>query len=213
MFQGDLFGNSSDWSDLAPDRPAWQCQGRAVTVKGPHGEVEVYRPCGNYLPDLCFIPERALRRHSARTRPVRARCARCEFNIRAARKRLWRYRMRAKNALAKHMLRERAAGLHVCRRLADYEVLTGVTVDWLADRMERSAVHDEACERCRKRWSTMDGSWVMQMTVDRPDTKRTLSRDNLLLKCLGCNTSEKDTDARTRNVRDAMWRRWEAQPI
>jgi hypothetical protein len=197
-----------DYSWLAPDRPLFQCQGKMAVIEGPQGEVVERWPCGRLLPDLCFRPNRRRvgRIYMAHWRPVHSRCVVCEQNITDARKKLYEHEIKAQGVLSSHMRKERKQRLHNCRKLADYEVLTGVTRDWLAGKMRTAEQNDDPCPHCEVRWSQMAGGWRMQMTVDRTDRTRTLSHDNLTLRCRTGNTQKGTTDARTSAIRDAYWR-------
>ena len=203
-YDGRAYTDVHDYAFLAADRPAFQCVGKVRIITGPQGEIVEKWPCGRIIPDYCFSPCATYALH--RSRPVRPRCVACEQEIREARKRLWEMETRARTALGHHMQRERAQGLHEIRKLVDYQVVTGVTIKFLADHMRDAALNDRPCPHCEVRWSEMVGGWRMHISLDRTDPKRMLALDNFTLKCRTGNSQRKAPDPRAAAVRDAYWR-------
>jgi hypothetical protein len=192
-----------DWSDLVPLGPSKLC-----------------RSCGRILPLACFRPQTVQSEHGPvlGTEPD---CVVCEYDERLAYRRANLWEDAARQRLADHMQRERKQGLHNCRSVRDYELLTGVTVEWLADLMRHAYETNAACHHCesvgrRATWQVAcpideDGlPDLHRMTIDRTDPARLLARDNLTLMCLTGNIAKNSTDPDTYNVRQAYWRRHNA---
>jgi hypothetical protein len=117
-------------------------------------------------------------------------------------KREHRHEVAACSVLRSHMRRERKQGLHAVGSLIDYERLTGVTMEWLAAEMRSAEADDGVCPHCGVRWSEMPA----QMSVDRTDRSRLLSKANLVLMCRTGNSQKGTLDARTWEIRRAYWR-------
>lgn len=202
-----------DFSFLAPDRPVYQCQGRSKTVTGPNGDTHVFRPCSRLLPDLCFRPLVYDRGTTVMRRPVRSWCVRCEQGANDAQKRLWRYDRKAANLIGSHRRKELRQGLHRCTTTAEYEALTGVTRPWLGAELQ--SVHERpgaVCPHCDIPWSEMPNG-LADLSVDRVDRKRLLSRSNLVFMCRTGNTQKGTKDPRTFEVRQAYYRHIERSRI
>ena len=182
VLQGGTLALPRDYSFMAPDRLTKQC-----------------RHCGRILPDLCFRRNRRRGGVISRHRP---RCVVCEQEIKDAYKREHRHEMAARSVLRSHMRRERKQGLHTVKTLPEYERLTGVTVEWLAAEMRAAELDDGVCPHCGVKWSLMPA----QMSVDRTDRSRLLSRSNLVLMCRTGNSQKGTLDARTWEIRRAYWR-------
>ena len=179
-----------DFSHWAPDRPAYQCRG-----------------CGWILPDLCYrlAGHHRKSRTSAALR-VRSLCVACVQERQDAYNREHRFEIRARRALGRHRRIERDQGLHGCSSLPEYEQLTGVTVGWLANEMELTYSRPDAeCPHCFVKWTEMPNG-LRDLTVDRTDRQRTLSRSNIQFMCPTGNSQKGVSDARSYELRQALFR-------
>jgi len=142
-------------------------------------------------------------------------CVICEYEARETRRREHAFEMRAEAILSDHMRRERDEGLHRSSTLAEYELLTGITVAALASSMEREWEHG-ACRHCESIGN--DALWrnicpdpyveggLSRMTADRTDPLRLLGWDNFTWMCVHGNVAKQKTDPATYAVRQAYWR-------
>ncbi|HSS10024.1 MAG TPA: hypothetical protein VLL25_09075 [Acidimicrobiales bacterium] len=90
--------------------------------------------------------------------------------------------------------------------MAEYELLSGVSVDYLATKMQRTYDRPDAvCPHCRVPWSQMPNG-LSDMSVDRRDRSALLSRENLVLMCRTGNNQKGTLEPRTWEVRQAYWR-------
>ncbi|MBO0728580.1 MAG: hypothetical protein J2P57_04935 [Acidimicrobiaceae bacterium] len=130
----------------------------------------------------------------------------CEQERNDAYKREHRYEIRARAVLGEHRRKERRQGLHNCQSPAEYEVLTGVTVPYLANLMQGTYEGPEAaCPHCLVLWREMPNG-LSDMSVDRRDRGALLTRENLVLMCRTGNNQKGTLDARTWDVRQALFR-------
>ena len=145
-------------------------------------------------------------------------CIICSYEIREQKRATNVFLVAATNRLYGHMVRERNnQGLHHCRTLAEYQLLTGCTVTWLSEEKMRPAWETNAqCGHCEtvgraSRWQhicpVIEGiPDLTRMTIDRIDQTRRIDRDNLRLMCLSGNIARNDTDEATDAIRNAYWR-------
>lgn len=211
--------------------------GQLMWVTGPGGALEPFdgdfasridlgaptrmcRVCWRVLPECCFRPKTD---HGSMVRFV-PDCVICESLAREAWHAEHVFEDRAEDVLKHHMRVEREQGLHACPRLSAYQLQTGVTVEWLAEKM-RAAYYGEGadgrCHHCET--AGLPSEWqvacpivlgvidLSRMTVDRTDRKRLLARDNLTLMCLKGNIAKGETDETIYNKRQAYWRLHNAQ--
>jgi hypothetical protein len=189
VLAGGMLSLPTDASWIAPDRPAYQC-----------------RQCGWLLPDLCFRRDHRRRGTTATRGRFHSRCVVCEQENNDAYKRAHRYEIRARAVLGEHRRKERRQGLHGCETAAEYETLTGINVEYLANKMRRTYERPEAeCPHCRARWSEMPNG-LSDMSVDRRDRSSLLTRENLVLLCRTGNNQKGTLNPRTWEVRQALWR-------
>jgi hypothetical protein len=142
-------------------------------------------------------------------------CVICEYFDREERRKANIWEERARAALSHHMRIERKQGLHSCQTLAEYEIFTGVTVTWLAKKMEME-YDSGACAHCESAgfdalWTTLcphpeEPGGLSRMTIDRTDPTRALAQDNLTLMCLIGNVGKNETDPLTQSIRNRYWR-------
>lgn len=189
MIQFDLFdADRGDWSWICGEHPARYCRG-----------------CWHFIPECCF-------RRRDHTRVVHSKCRACEQEHRDFLKRKSRFKEKARSALVRHMRIERRQGLHQCKTLEEYELLTGVTVEALAEEMARNVAHGEGCQitGCGVTFvgpgETPDVLPLSQLTLDRPDRSRMLSRTNKQLGCATCNGEKGRQDIHTFEVMQRLWR-------
>jgi hypothetical protein len=148
-------------------------------------------------------------------------CNICEYNAREEYHREHVFEEAARNRLDDHRSRERAEGLHDCGTLVEYQVLTGITVAWLAEEMRRAWEEDQQCHHCESVGRTAHWQAICpviegipdltRMTIDRIDRKRRIDRGNVRLMCLGGNISRNDTDEAVWAIRQAYWRMHNAE--
>lgn len=189
----------NDWSFINPNVPSEPC-----------------RCCLRILPLTCFrggwdshVSRRGESRHPD--------CVICEFLAQEAyrQEHLWEHA--AEQRIRDHMTRERKQGLHACTTLEDYMRLTGVTISWLARKMEVAWETDDVCSHCETaglpaHWRQIvpdpygDYRQLERMTIDRTDPKRLLARDNLTLMCRPGNVAKSKTPPDIYNDRQAYWR-------
>lgn len=183
----------ADFTRWAPDRPAYQCRG-----------------CGWILPDLCFRPyrpaSRSNRASTVASRAVHSRCVSCEQDAKDEWKRTHRFEHWSARALSRHLRIERKAGLHDCTTRAEYEDLTGITVAWLAAEAKRTYERPDAdCPHCAVRWTDMPNGH-RDLTLDRVDRRRILSRSNYQFMCPTGNSQKGVLDPRTYDMRQTLFR-------
>jgi hypothetical protein len=143
-------------------------------------------------------------------------CTICEYERREQYRRDHVFEEAARTRLSDHMRREREQGLNNCTVLKEYEILIGVTVDWLAREMRTAWETNAQCHHCesvgrKAHWQAIcpviEGvPDLSRMTIDRTQRKRPLARDNLTLMCLSGNISKNDTDEHINAIRCAYWR-------
>jgi hypothetical protein len=184
-----------------------------ASVLAPGDPTRMCRCCGRILPECCFFRSHSRHGSMARFHPD---CVICEYERREA----WRhehvFEEAARTRLGDHMRRERDQRLHRYRTLAEYELLTGVTVAWLAELMRDAWERNAHCHHCDSAGRVAEWQSICpviegipdlsRMTIDRTDPSRLLARDNLTLMCLIGNIAKNDTDPRTNAIRNAYWR-------
>jgi hypothetical protein len=192
--QFDLFdADKGDWTWICSEHAARYCRG-----------------CWHYLPECCF--RRNSHTRMAVSQALHSKCRACEQERRDFLKRKNRYKQKAKDALNRHMRIERKQGLHACRTLEEYELLTGVTSSWLAEQMAHNIAHGLGCQitDCGVTFlgpGEMPGVLPLSyLTLDRPDRSRMLSRTNNNLGCNTCNGEKGRQDIHTFEVMQRLWR-------
>jgi hypothetical protein len=179
----------------------------------PGCPTRISRCCGRVLCECCF---RRKSEHRSVLQRFMPDCIICEYNAREQYRRENVFAQAARTRLDDHRRRERDEGLHSCDTLAEYEVLTGIRVEWLAEEMRRAWENDERCHHCESvgraaHWQAIcpviEGvPDLTRMTIDRIDRTRRLDRGNIRLMCLSGNISRNDTDEAVYAIRQAYWR-------